>query len=307
MRTSDSDRKPHRRRRRTRNRSLIPALNARAEHGAEPAPERTDAAAGRLVAQEEIQQDLQRFAALLSERVTQATQEILSGQDRALFEPALRHTLIAISSALDIAAGPRPEANLLDMVVFVTLSRDVMERHYVPRVFGEAGEALAHVFRSSERQIWELARKVLTPAQEREVRETIRAWQASHPEQTRVAGVRFTAFSASAADRHQRRNASGILAGVQSATRAADAALLLGERAMFLAPRIPAVLRLQARLGAHELLCDSLAELERVEARVEHTMERMEQLSRRLIRQAAWAGVGLIALFWLGYALTVRR
>jgi hypothetical protein len=234
-----------------------------------------------LVSQAEIQQDLQRFFARFSERMTQATQEIVGvGPSSKLYEPALRHALLATSSGLDITAGPTPEVNLLDMIVFLTLSREAFERHYVPNVFGAAGEDIARAFRTSEQEIWQLGRKVLKPEQETLLHEAIRAWQAEHPEQTRVAGVRFAEFSGLAADARHRTQASGILAGVRSATHTADAALLLGERAMFLAPRIPFVVRLHARLGTHEIMADSLAQLDRVEALLQRVDELNPMLSQ---------------------------
>ncbi|HVJ21712.1 MAG TPA: hypothetical protein VM686_40185, partial [Polyangiaceae bacterium] len=53
-------------------------------------------------------------------------------------------------------------------------------------------------------------------------------------------------------------SASGLLGSVKAATQAADQALLLSDRAMFLATRMPFLVRLQARLGAQEIVADSL-------------------------------------------------
>jgi hypothetical protein len=232
-----------------------------------------------LVSQAELQQDLQRFMAGFSGQISQATQAIMEDASSKLFEPALRHTLHALSSSMDIVAGPVPEVNLLDMVVFVSLSREVFATHDLPNVFGEQGQALARAFARSEEQIWLIARKVLTPEQEQWLRDAVRAWRLQHPEQTRVAGVRFAEFSGLAAALHSRTDASGILAGVLSATRTADAALLLGERGMFLAPRMPYIARLHARLGVYEILHDSLAQLDKVEALVARTSALRPMLS----------------------------
>ena len=232
-----------------------------------------------LVSQAEIQQDLQRFVARFSGQINQATQAIMEDASSKLFEPALRHTLHALSSSFDIVAGPVPEVNLLDMVVFVSLSREVFASHDLPKVFGEKGQEVARAFAKSEEQIWQIARKVLGPEQEQWLRDAIRSWRSQHPEQTRVAGVRFAEFSGLAADRQGRTDASGILAGVRSATRTADAALLLGERGMFLAPRMPYIARLHARLGVYEILHDSLRQLDRMEALLARTTELRPMLS----------------------------
>ena len=49
------------------------------------------------------------------------------------------------------------------------------------------------------------------------------------------------------------------------ATKTADQALLLSERAMFLATRLPFVIRLQARIGVQESISDTLARLGNVQ------------------------------------------
>jgi len=231
------------------------------------------AARRELVSQAELQQDLQRFVAGFSGQINQATQAIMADSSSKLFEPALRHTLHALSSSMDIVAGPAPEVNLLDMVVFVSLSREVFVTHDLPKVFGEQGQELAHALAKSEEQIWSIAQKLLTAEQEQWLRDAIRAWRLQHPEQTRVAGVRFAEFSGLVAALQGRTDASGILAGVLSATRTADAALLLGERGMFLAPRMPYIARLHARLGVYEVMNDTMGQVDRLEALLARTSE----------------------------------
>jgi hypothetical protein len=49
-----------------------------------------------------------------------------------------------------------------------------------------------------------------------------------------------------------------VLGSVKAATQAADQAILLAERGLFLANRMPFLFRLQARLGAREVLGDTV-------------------------------------------------
>jgi len=59
---------------------------------------------------------------------------------------ALRRLLLYGSSTLDIASGPRPEVNVVDMLVFVSLSRQTLENYWIPKVFGDDGLPLTAAF-----------------------------------------------------------------------------------------------------------------------------------------------------------------
>jgi hypothetical protein len=80
--------------------------------------------------------------------------------------------------------------------------------------------------------------------------------------------VRFSEFSehAGAVSDERARKSRGMLGQLRSATSAADQALLISERAFFVAHRMPFLIRLQARIGVQETLGDSLSRLGNVEA-----------------------------------------
>jgi glycosyltransferase involved in cell wall biosynthesis len=63
-----------------------------------------------------------------------------------------------------IATGPKPMANVLDMVVLVTLGRMTCEDYWVPH-YGKPAEALLSVSRELEAEAWDLAGRVLTRLQ----------------------------------------------------------------------------------------------------------------------------------------------
>jgi hypothetical protein len=201
------------------------------------------------VSQTELQQALQRFATQFEARITQAAQS-LTEADANFREPALERALACCSSALDITVGPVPEINVLDMLVFVTLTRDVFEHHWEPLVFGEPGADFLQVLQSSAENLWRIAGQLLSEQQESVLRKLIEDWKGRHPDQIQVEGVRFAEFSALAGEGRRPDFASGLLADVRTATRAADSAVVLGERMMFLAPRIPFIVRMHLRAGA---------------------------------------------------------
>ena len=215
---------------------------------------------GEPVLQSELQQDVQRFTGQFMDRLADATEPLAQDEDPGVRRAAQHFVLLDMSAALDIATGPLPEINVLDMLVYLTLEIDVLERYWVPEVFGKKGQPLTDAFVDSEQKMWTIAAKVMRPAQEQELRATIREWQNRHPNQNRVEAVRFTDFSARAGEvaAERARHASGLLGSVKGATQAADQALLLADRALFLVHRMPFLIRLQARVGVQESISDTL-------------------------------------------------
>jgi hypothetical protein len=209
--------------------------------------------------QAELQQDIERFTAVFLERVAQSMTK-LEASDRAdVSDAALRGNLRYASSALDIASGSLPEVDLLDLLVFIRLSRRVLEEHWIPELYGEEGRDLDEVFQRSEHELWRIADKIMSEGAKRELLGLIDEWRAENPKQVRVEGIRLLDFSERVGELagERSRKAGGLLSSVKSATQAADQALLLGERALFLVHRMPFVVRLHARLACREILTDA--------------------------------------------------
>jgi hypothetical protein len=250
----------------------------------------------------ELQQEMQRFTSEFTERITQAT-EILEASPRPVVrDEALRKNIRYVASAMEIATGPIAEINLVDMIVFVHLSRAVLERHWIPDLYGREGAGLADVFARSEHELAAVAARALSPAQREELAGLIDAWLADNPDQFRVEGIRFSDFSAAAGAAGERAlKARGFLASVKTATRTANQALLLSERVMFLVNRMPSLWRLQVRLGAREVLGDAVAQLtEGPEAPVPRLTGQARHLMRRSAVYAAAIGGSAMLLWWIG-------
>jgi hypothetical protein len=211
--------------------------------------------------QAELEDAIQRFTGVFADRLTQALDELAEGSTLEVRNKILHQELLYTSSALGIATGPVPEVNLLDMLVFVRLCREVFEAHWLPELYGERGRAVAEVFRTSEDDLWGVATRVIPPEKRRELEGLIDQWKNENPRQVRVEGVRLMDFAQrrGQVEIERARAAGGLLSSVKGATRAADQALLIAERAIFLAHRMPFILRLQARLGTREIVSDTLA------------------------------------------------
>ena len=85
-------------------------------------------------------------------------------------------------AVVDIAIGPNPEVNLIDMLAFVTLSRTIMEDYWVPKAFAEQGTVLAKALRDMEEDIWSVGARVLDREQQEELRALIWKWREQNPE-----------------------------------------------------------------------------------------------------------------------------
>ena len=211
------------------------------------------------VSEAELQDDLLRFESQFNAQIQSASEGLEHSPNSKIRYRAALNRLIYSSNSLGIALGPSPEANLLDMVTFIELSQGVLRRHWLPKVFGPAGRPLEQAFSDSSRQIWAIAAKVLGPKQRELLQNVISTWQRKHPDQINVETVRLSAFATEAGARAAGldENVGGLFASVQQSTQAVDSARLFAERALYFAERAPFLFRLQARLGADEIMDDA--------------------------------------------------
>lgn len=209
------------------------------------------------MSQVELQRSIERFTSKFIEDITLAG-DALPLTDAEQQRAVLRRVLLYASTALDVASGPQPEMNVLDMLVFAILSRRTLECCWISELTTEDAKCLIMVLAEFERQLWEISDRMIDGAQQQQLRELIRAWNVAHPDEARVEWVRFEDISprGGPAAQADARTARGLLRSIKSAARTADQALLLGERALFVTRRLPSVLRLHIRVVAQETLVD---------------------------------------------------
>ena len=154
-----------------------------------------------------------------------------------------------------LAAGGDPVSDLIDMVVFASLQREVLEAGWAQEVLGSHADELIAAQKSLEAQIWKLAGEVLTPAQQTELRQLIKAWRKANPRQRFVSAVHFDEVAILRGKSSISRtlsDSSGLLAPIDKAAQEADDIRLLAERGVFLMERLPQLLMAQARYVVHE-------------------------------------------------------
>ncbi len=212
----------------------------------------------------EVQQNLMRFADEFASRMTIGIDKLRHGNNALDNTESLRWKLSFGTAACAIASGPNAIANLLDMTVYVTETRMAVEEHWQPKVFGESACIMLDSCRAAEADIWRLTDKVLKPEQQSALREAIQVWhrQSSLPENLLIARASGLALQVAKVSRAEPSKPGSLLsllmldplANLDPARRELAQTRLFAERALFVAQKMPTLLRWQMELLTIEVL-----------------------------------------------------
>lgn len=228
-------------------------LPARAVQTVAPKP-----ANGPTVDPEELQQTLMRFADEFSYQMVADIDRLRLATNAIAPTGVLRAKIAFTTEATSIATGPSVFANLFDMVSFVTVTRMSVEQHWMPNVYGEPARPILVSCQQLEREIWQIAEKVLTPDQQSGLREAIEHWHDENPIPETSLGVRTLELASQISSKRGSQSAGsgnvwGLLmldpfAGMDPAVREIKQTRLFAERAVFWMQKMPTLLRWQAEL-----------------------------------------------------------
>lgn len=217
-----------------------------------------------------LQEQLMRFSDSYRAAVLGATHDLRQNGKPLAPELLLSVKLRYSQDVLAVTTGPNPFANLLDMVIVVTMIRQSLQAYWMPRFWGASAEPLLAVCREQEQAIWRLAASVLSPAERDELKKAIQTWHASHPTLKTLDQVRATGFATEIAKygRSPQDAAGSVfdlldidpLADLDPAARELAQTRQFAERALYLAQRTPTLLRWQA-----DLLAMSIGQLPEVQ------------------------------------------
>jgi len=166
------------------------------------------------------------------------------------------------TSAFTIASGPNPELNAIDMLVFATLSRMVMEDRWVNEDYGARAEGLLDEHRALEARVWAYSTVLLTKEQGDELRTALDNWHAANPLGRAVPFIHLEdfAFATSNMRTGGTSNTSifsflGIdpLSNLDPAVRELAQSRQLAERAVYYGQRAPMLVSMEAQRLAFEL------------------------------------------------------
>lgn len=209
----------------------------------------------------ELQSEIMRFAdgyvASVSHVADSAAGQV--GTQKAALA-ALKWKIDQATAVYMDATGANPVWNALDLVVFATVSRMVVEDEKTREKFGDAVLPLIATHRQLEQGAWALVGGFLTPEQIQELQGLIVEWRKQNPGERGAAGVHFREFVQSfgkvpgAAQVKPTSIFSMLyinpLAGLNPTTIAIQQSRELAERVVAYAERAPTLMRWQAELLA---------------------------------------------------------
>ena len=161
----------------------------------------------------------------------------------------------AMSSAVEIAIVPYPGRALLDMMVLASLNKATWDRHWLS-TYGAPAKQLSDTYAMLEKEVWEFAAKFSTLEQRKELQKLIDQWLADHPEAKSVSFVRFSDFGSlrDVPALVEATKPGGWLSTFRSAAASANQMQEFGERAMYLALRMQALIASRLELSVAETL-----------------------------------------------------
>jgi len=224
---------------------------------------RDRAAEERAAALLQIQLSVMRFADEYTAWVTERVGVFQQSTDDPGERLAAQSWLVSqATSAFTIATGPNPELNAIDMLVFATLSRMVIEDRWVGELYGPRAEGLLIAHRGLEERAWNFAPMLLSEAQVTELRSGIEAWHRKNPVVRAVPFIHFEDFVfATGATPIGTPSSSSIfsflgidpLSNLDPAVRELAQTRQLAERAVYYGQRAPKLISMEAQRLAFEL------------------------------------------------------
>src|SRR6266571_2920341 len=147
----------------------------------------------------EVQQTVLRFADEFAAGLIVGVDKFRRGTNALDPAEALQWKIALDTEICSIASGPNSVANLLDLTVFVTVTRGVLEDHWQPKVFGESAQPVMESCRDVETNLWRYASKLLRPEQQAELRTAIELWRRRNPQPEGVLSARAVGFASQVA------------------------------------------------------------------------------------------------------------
>jgi hypothetical protein len=192
---------------------------------------------------------------------------------------------ISQATVVDIAVGPNPVTNLMDMMVLTSLQRMVIKDYWSPEVFGETrGAVLLEAATMVEEDIWAIADNVLTADQQGDLMNLVTEWHKENPDQIYPWMVRMGEFSGQrAAALEAVKQSGGMLKAVHQARETAEELQAFGERVLFYLQRAPAMTSNAMETSVLQLLggrhvAEVMEDADRFVNAVEHLIDVIEAL-----------------------------
>jgi len=151
----------------------------------------------------EVQQNLLRFAEEFAAAMIIDAEKLRRGTNPLTLAELLPRKIALTTEICSIASGPNAVANLLDMTIFVTVTRMALEEYWQPKVYGDSALSGLEDCRLAEKEIWRLAGQVLKPEQQAELHVAIEAWHRLNPHLENLLAARAMGVASQVAQAHR--------------------------------------------------------------------------------------------------------
>ena len=234
----------------------------------------------------QLQLAVMRFADEYTARVSEQVVVFQGATDNATERLAAQSWLVSqATAAFTIATGPNPELNAIDMLVFATLSRMVMEDRWVNELYGKRAAGLLGAHKALENRVWGFASQLLTPAQSTELKSSIDIWHRENPILRAVPYIHLEDFAFATSNARTGTQSSGSvfsflgidpLSNLDPAVRELTQSRQLAERAVYYGQRTPKLISMEVQRLVFELAVmpesvGLLRDIERLSAAAQQT------------------------------------
>lgn len=168
--------------------------------------------------------------------------------------------------AISDAVNPNPIAGLIDMVVLVTLLRQIAQDPWTTQSFGADTPRLVQSLTQQEADIRSMAKRYLTDAQLTELSDLAGRWHRAHPDERSVSHVHLANLpEANRPPDESGTGASSVFgllffdptANLDPAVREIELSRATSERMFFYLQRLPLLLQLQAEAFYRQMLASA--------------------------------------------------
>jgi hypothetical protein len=192
-------------------------------------------------------------------------------------------TRLALSSSIvAIAMQPDPVDALADLLTFTTLTADAQRVAAMGKPTDSYEARLLRALELNDADAWRVAQRWVNEPTRIAFRERILSWSGSRESAAQVAFVRLADLKRGGATSVE--SDSGLFDSLHAATQQFDQVRLLTERSLFLAQRMPFLMRLQAEVYTGNALATK--EAQQTQAQLEQMSSIMETVSGLLAGMA---------------------
>ena len=229
-----------------------------------------------------IQSSVMALADTAMQRIASEINLARSGQTPEARRDEMAARLALSSSLVAIAMEPDPVDALADMLTFTTLTADAQKVAAMGKPADSPEARLQRALEQNDADAWRVAERWVNEPTRVAFRQRILSWSGSRGSASEVAFVRLADLKRAGSTSVE--SDSGLFDSLHAATQQIDQTRLLAERSLFLAQRMPFLMRWQAEVYTGNALATK--EAQQTQAQLEQMSLIMERVTGLLAGMA---------------------